>query len=197
MYRDTIESLMSTDRTAQLVYELDAFYRSHTMRQKDLAAELGLSAQALSEILSLRNRPNSETVLRVIEFLEKENMPTTTRPVPKTLAEARDQLRDLDQQQKSLEERLAEHKRLGHVPKIDLNQKNDGWQSPGPTPTPAVPLPVSVPKLQAKVLPDAANTPFLLGEYLKVTSREDLVRLLESTKDWRVQAVYDELKKRP
>jgi transcriptional regulator with XRE-family HTH domain len=65
---------MPADRTTQLVYELDAFYRAHRLRQKDLAAELGLSAQALSEILSLRNRPSSETTLRIIEFLEEKSM---------------------------------------------------------------------------------------------------------------------------
>jgi transcriptional regulator with XRE-family HTH domain len=104
---------MPTDRTKQLVYELDAWYRGHTLRQKDLAAELGLTAQALSEILSLRNRPNSETALRIIEFLSQtmktELVDPPTFPAestrnpnePKTLHEAKEMIADLRAQLKS------------------------------------------------------------------------------------------------
>jgi hypothetical protein len=34
---------MPTNRSTQLVFELDAFYRASHMRQKDLADELGLT----------------------------------------------------------------------------------------------------------------------------------------------------------
>jgi hypothetical protein len=96
---------MPNDRTKQLVYELDSWYRSHTLRQKDLAAALGLTAQALSEILSLRNRPGSEATLRIVEFLEIENMkphlvdppavPRETNVEPKTLGSAKEMLAEL------------------------------------------------------------------------------------------------------
>jgi hypothetical protein len=52
----------------------DAWYRSHAMRQKDLASALELSPQALAELLSLRNRPTGEQALRIAEFLETETM---------------------------------------------------------------------------------------------------------------------------
>jgi transcriptional regulator with XRE-family HTH domain len=193
---------MQSVRTAALIARLKQNLVETETSQVALAKELGLSPQNLSLILRGINNPNAETTLaieeRLLKFLQShESMTTTKRPVPKSLAEAKEQLEALNQQQQALESRIAEHKRLGHVPKTDLNQKNDGWQSPGPKPTPAAPLPVSVPKPPAKVLPDSCNTPFLLGEYLKVTSREDLVRLLESTKDWRQALVYTELKTRP
>jgi hypothetical protein len=67
---------MPTDRSRQLIFELDAWYRSHAMRQKDLAVSLNMSAQQLAEILALRNRPTGEQALRIVEFLETENMKT-------------------------------------------------------------------------------------------------------------------------
>lgn len=60
---------MPPERSEQLVYELEAWYRSHSVRQKDLAGSLGMSAQQLSEILSMRNRPTGEQGLRIREFL--------------------------------------------------------------------------------------------------------------------------------
>jgi hypothetical protein len=50
---------MPPELSRQLVFDLDCWYRSHKVPQKDLAAELGLSPQQLSEILSLRNRPTT------------------------------------------------------------------------------------------------------------------------------------------
>jgi len=102
---------MPPERTKQLVYELDAWYRSHTMRQKDLANELGLSAQQLAEILALRNRPTGEQALQIAEFLETENMSTTKTPhptirhdpdKPKSLDEARARIGALNEQLREL-----------------------------------------------------------------------------------------------
>ena len=61
---------MPPERSKQLVDEIRAFYATGTMRQKDLAAALVLSPQALNEILAGRNQPNSETTLRMLEFLQ-------------------------------------------------------------------------------------------------------------------------------
>jgi hypothetical protein len=83
---------MPPERSKQLVYELDAWYRSHTVRQKDLAAALELSPQGLNEILALRNRPSGETALRIVEFLKSKNMTTDK---PKTLTAALDQIEAL------------------------------------------------------------------------------------------------------
>src|SRR6267154_2651676 len=66
-------------RTDELVEQLRIWYRSHGARQKDLATALGLTPQALAEILGKRNRPNSETTLRILDFLITENM-TPIRP---------------------------------------------------------------------------------------------------------------------
>ena len=65
---------MPPERSKQLVYKLDAWYRSHAMRQRDLATELQLKPQQLAEILALRNRPTGEQALRIVEFLERETM---------------------------------------------------------------------------------------------------------------------------
>ena len=60
-------------RTDQLIFQLDAWYRSHAMRQKDLAGALNMSPQQLSEILALRNRPTGEQALAITEFLNEAN----------------------------------------------------------------------------------------------------------------------------
>jgi hypothetical protein len=70
---------MPPERSRQLVYELEAFYRSHPMRQKDLANELGLKPQQLSEILALRNRPTGAQILAIQDFLK--NNPMSSTPV--------------------------------------------------------------------------------------------------------------------
>jgi hypothetical protein len=41
-------------RSEQLVYDLEAWYRSHSVRQKDLAGSLNMTAQQLAEILSAK-----------------------------------------------------------------------------------------------------------------------------------------------
>ena len=64
---------MPLELSRQLVFELDAWYRSHQVRQKDLATELELSPQQLSEILSLRNRPTADQILTIQTFLLKDN----------------------------------------------------------------------------------------------------------------------------
>jgi transcriptional regulator with XRE-family HTH domain len=63
---------MPPELSRQLVFELDAWYRSHKVRQKDLATELELSPQQLSEILSMRNRPTADQILNIQTFLLKE-----------------------------------------------------------------------------------------------------------------------------
>jgi hypothetical protein len=80
---------MPPERSRQLVFELDAWYRSNRMLQKDLAATIGVTPQGLSEILSLRSKPSGETVLRIVEFL-KENM--STGESIKTLSNALDRI---------------------------------------------------------------------------------------------------------
>ena len=94
----------------EIVDQLRGFYEGGGMRQKDLAAALGLSPQQLGEILASRNRPTAAQILRIQEFLAKENMktdfldPRTTprqaasNPGPKTLTEARDRIEALEAQ---------------------------------------------------------------------------------------------------
>lgn len=65
---------MPPERSQQLVFELDAWYRSHSVRQKDLAGLLHMSPQQLAEILSLRNHPTGEQALQILDFLKMENM---------------------------------------------------------------------------------------------------------------------------
>jgi DNA-binding XRE family transcriptional regulator len=75
---------MSPGKTQQLVAALRAFYQESPIRQKDLAAALDLSPQALNEILAERNKPNSETTLRILEFLKTENMKPDLFDPPRT-----------------------------------------------------------------------------------------------------------------
>lgn len=122
---------MPIDRTKQLVYELDAWYRGHKLRQKDLAAELGLTAQALSEILSLRNRPGSEATLRIVEFLETENMKSELVDPP---AMPRESTRDPNEPQT-----LGSAKEMIHDLRQELAQLKAAAAAP---PKPAVPPPL-------------------------------------------------------
>jgi hypothetical protein len=85
---------MPFERSKQLVYELDAWYRGHTVRQKDLAAVLGLSPQGLAEILALRNKPTGEQALRIAEFLNNNTMNTSVES-PRTLAAAKEKIAEL------------------------------------------------------------------------------------------------------
>jgi hypothetical protein len=70
------------ERTEELVELLNVWYRSNSARQCDLAGVLELTPQALSEILSRRNRPNSETTLRILDFLTTENAAVVTFEQP-------------------------------------------------------------------------------------------------------------------
>jgi transcriptional regulator with XRE-family HTH domain len=158
---------MPTDRTKQLVYELDAWYRGHKLRQKDLAAELGLTAQALSEILSLRNRPSSEATLRIVEFLETETMkphfddpPGTIDPEePKTLHQAKEMLSALRAELKSKPTAIT-------APPLgpwDVVVPEDPVMPA--TPPPAIPPPATSPTTSVRAKSGFANlsTPDLLA----------------------------------
>jgi transcriptional regulator with XRE-family HTH domain len=91
---------MPPELARQLVYDLDAWYRSHTTRQKDLAADLGLRPQQLSELLGLRNNPTGEQALRIAEFLKENTMntpATAQNPLKRrNLADANDRILELE-----------------------------------------------------------------------------------------------------
>jgi transcriptional regulator with XRE-family HTH domain len=107
--------------TQKYVADLKRWYESHGMAQKDLAAAVGMSPQGLADLFSNRNQPTGAQAVAILEFLQSQNMSViTNRPVPKTLLEAKEQLEALNQQRQALEARLAEHKRLGHVPKTAM-----------------------------------------------------------------------------
>jgi transcriptional regulator with XRE-family HTH domain len=221
---------MPPERSKQLVFELDAWYRSNHMPQKDLAATIGVTPQGLSEILSLRSRPSGETVLRIVEFL-KENM--SSGESIKTLSNAldriaadREKIITLTAQLKAkttlptvaiqpppavtippitkpkppaakpIKERsIAELRNaLGSekdptarfdIYKVLKAKEANGLKATGDQAPPFDPAssptwkPVEVSHAPPpKSLPMSANTPFLVGEILKLTSFEDLQSML-------------------
>ena len=195
---------MLTDRTKQLVYELDAWYSGHQVRQKDLAAELQLKPQQLAEILALRNRPTGEQALRIVEFLETESMkselvdpPKMPQPSvrdpnePQTLLQAKEQLEAARQTIAQLKSKSAAAGPTPNPPPAQAPPTNPSdlpgfkrVQSPLPPP--------------AKQLPKSANTPFLIGEILKVTNFEDCLSLLANPAHTPLQQslIYSEVKSR-
>jgi DNA-binding XRE family transcriptional regulator len=190
---------MPPERSKQLVDELRQWYETHSTRQKDLAAALELSPQALNEILAGRNRPNGETVLRIVEFLETNNMiqvftPKPDRPAsvnhpdqPRTLHEARERIAELNAQLQSRPPASgapSPSQRPGPAKRLDSSASpvypTDSLKTPGAVQPNKNEMKVSVPLPEKKLLPVSANTPFLITEILKITSLEDLVSMLSN-----------------
>jgi len=68
------DSIAALDQDAIIDGEIVA------LDEKDLAAALKLSPQALNEILSLRSRPSGETALRIESFLKEHTMNSSVKP---------------------------------------------------------------------------------------------------------------------
>lgn len=189
------------ERTNKLVFELDAWYRSHGVRQKDLADSLAMSPQQLSEVLSLRNRPTAEQILRIQEFLQTNNMKTIVDPpaMPRTSTPDPNDPRTLHEA-KGMIEALRAQLKGGTA----LTTKA---QSAGPTHPPISissatrPNPVSMPvngTRPKKALPPEANTPVLIQRILDVTELDDLRLMLDNPVHTPIQqaAIYKEVKAR-
>jgi hypothetical protein len=77
---------MPPERAQELVDQLRSWYKTGTMRQMDLAAQLGLKPGQLNEILGGRNRPTAEQILIIQDFLKESSMTKTPtfdrRPEP-------------------------------------------------------------------------------------------------------------------
>jgi len=193
----------------------------HSTPQKSLALTLGLTPQGLSEIFAGRNRPNSETTLRMLEFLQT-NMKSETiglpnlRTVcdepderldlvtgkPKTLGAAKELIDDLRAQLKTQSVAVPPTAKVPIVLKAAT--------APTPTPPPAQMPPidpsaapgfkrVQSPSPQPPpLLSPSLDTPFKIGEVLKNTSFEDCLALLANPKHTRLQLslLYSEVKLR-
>jgi DNA-binding XRE family transcriptional regulator len=194
---------MPPERSRQLVDEIRAFYATGTMRQKDLAAALGLSPQSLNEILSGRNNPNSETTLRMLEFLQTMKPQLVDPPAmprvstrdpnePKTLHEAKGMIEALRAQLKggavALPVKIVLPPATPGQPRAAASTTRQGIVA---NRTPEQKLPEKL------TLPASATTPFLADEIIKVTPTDSLRRMLDSeTISWRKAALYRAIKER-
>ncbi|MGA8477041.1 MAG: helix-turn-helix transcriptional regulator [Chthoniobacterales bacterium] len=61
---------MSPARTQQLIAEVQAWCKTHQIKKKELAAMLGMTPQALNDVLSGRNQPTGERALHMQELLK-------------------------------------------------------------------------------------------------------------------------------
>lgn len=209
---------MPSDLTRELVTDLRAWYEDNDMSQKDLARTLNLSPQQLAEIFARRNQPTGEQVLKIQEFLRRNNMKTdyldpraTPRPTagdpgrpprPRTLSQAIDALDEANFTISNLRSELAQAK-AGAVASPSVKPVSSP-ATPGqiraaaPTRQGIVADRTADQKLPEKlVLPATATTPFLAGEIIKVTTTESLRRMLDSeTIPWRKSCLYKEIKAR-
>jgi DNA-binding XRE family transcriptional regulator len=193
---------MPPERSKLLVDEIRAFHATGTMRQKDLAAALGLSPQSLNEILSGRNNPNSETTLRMLEFLQNMKPQLVDPPAmprastrdpnePKTLHEAKGMIEALRAQLKGC---------AAPLPCKPASPPATAGRSQAAAPIRQGIVAARMPdqKLPEKLtLPASATTPFLADEIIKVTPTDSLRRMLDSeTISWRKAALYRAIKER-
>jgi hypothetical protein len=70
MVTDILQSpAMSPERTQRLLAKVEAWCKTNKVMKKDLAAMLGMTPQALNDILSGRNQPKGETALHMQEII--------------------------------------------------------------------------------------------------------------------------------
>ena len=75
---------MPPAQVRELVAEMKAWYETHDMLQRDLAAQLGVSPTGLCQILAGVNQPSASTALAMIQFLEENQSMRTERVDPPT-----------------------------------------------------------------------------------------------------------------
>lgn len=63
---------MSPERTRRLITEVVAWIRANHIKQKDLAATLGMSPQQLNNILKDRTDPTGEQTLHLEELIKQQ-----------------------------------------------------------------------------------------------------------------------------
>ena len=191
---------MPPERTKQLVYELEAWYRSRNVRQKDLASALELTPQALSEILALRNRPTAEQILIIQDFLKDKNMSIRLAPgqkrrtsndddeplnfltdEPNTLCQAREMVDALRAELKSKP-----------APAIAITPAPPEPTDSQPAPQAIQPIPAPAPKPTVHLPAASMATPSI-----ETLSIAELRCGLQNAKDASQQSVYyQELKRR-
>jgi transcriptional regulator with XRE-family HTH domain len=59
-------------RVRKLLNELEAYAKRNRIKQKDLAKELGVVPQQLSDWLRGHRTPNAERILKIQEFLQQQ-----------------------------------------------------------------------------------------------------------------------------
>lgn len=179
------------------------------MRQKDLAGELGLTAQQLAELLARRSKPTGAQALRILDFLTTKTImtPTDETPIdahngrPNSLLEAREML-DLLRQELKLQAG-----RTGNLPRVaEPNLPKPKGPLLGGDPKPFDPEKVdpSFKKMEdtkpvpLKRLPESANTPVAIQKILDLTVLEDLVSMLDNPEHSPLQRgmIYTEIKRR-
>ena len=60
---------MSPERTRRLIAEVEGWRRADRIKQKDLAATLGMTPQQLNDVLKDRTQPTGEQVLHLQEII--------------------------------------------------------------------------------------------------------------------------------
>jgi hypothetical protein len=185
----------------QTIKNLRAWYESHDIRHKDLAASLSLSPQQLAELFAFRNRPTGIQICRIQEFLNERTMnsirvdppnfpkPSTRDPsVPLTLSSAKEMLAARDAELAALRAAIASPAKPGATaPTPGAKSKLAGSAAdassittPGGNQPNKNQMAVTVPAIVKKALPPEAITPFLISEILKVTSFSDLQSMLSN-----------------
>jgi DNA-binding XRE family transcriptional regulator len=170
---------MPPARVQELVAQMKAWYESHSMLQKELAAQLGVSPTGLCQIFAGVNQPSASTTLEMLEFLDDKNMTTT---IPKTLTDAREQLEEAHKEINGLNAEVARLK-LG-APVI---------------PTKTAPIPTAPPPrvaVKTTTPTGTRNTGMIFNKPTGELSKIDAlrVRLNEAKDDQTRTALYKEIK---
>jgi DNA-binding XRE family transcriptional regulator len=208
---------MPPAQVQELVAQVKAWYETHEILQRDLAAKLGVSPTGLCQIFAGINKPSASTALAMIRFLEEQKTmktnyldPRTTprqaagNPGPKTLTEARERIETLEAQLVQL--RGAAPKPILTVPAPTKLAGSGGDSSPTfpKVTTPGADQPnknqmaTNFPAIVRKALPPEANTPVLIQRILDVTTLDDLCSMLDNPIHTPTQqsCIYVEVKKR-
>ena len=220
--------ILSTQEHDRLLNQLRDWCRQDRGRQRLIAKELSVSPQLVSAwITGVRSMSLDEwTQIQAVinkesagaQFPENKIMssiridpPAMPRQAasnpgqPKTLHEAKEMIEALRLEITQL--KAGKAVAITPTPTAKPKLAGSGADAPPvypPTGTPGadrpnpVPMHVNPPATPKKALPPEANTPFLIGEILKVTSFDDLLSMLDNPVHTPIQqsAIYKEVKAR-
>jgi DNA-binding XRE family transcriptional regulator len=213
---------MPPAQVQELVAQVKAWYETHEMLQRDLAAKLGVSPTGLSNIFSGANQPSAATALAMIQFLEEnQNMksirvdppkfpkPSTRDPsVPLTLASAKEMLAARDAEIAALR-RAAASPGKPLVPVLQKTKAQPAVGDPGADPIfPSIttpggnqpnknPMAANFEAPPLALLPPDADCPARIQKYLDAMTEAEVRDCLRGEHDpLRLGMTYKELQKR-